>query len=74
MDCVGHSLVDLELYADFKTGFSFSVRLILILRRVLQSFEAFLNILTKRSHREALQSQLFGSFSEVETRPVKLSC
>ena len=63
-----------EFLADFKSGFSFSVRLIPISARVLQSFEAFLNILTKRSHCEALQSGLFGSFSVVETRPRKLSC
>ena len=28
MDCVGQPGVDLEFHADFKSGFSFSVRLI----------------------------------------------
>ena len=36
-------------------------------------FWGFFIILSKRSHREALQSQLFSSFSVVETRPFKLS-
>ena len=74
MDCIGQPGVDLKFHAYFNSGFSFFCPIDLHFRCVFQSFEAFLNILTKRSHCEALQSQLLASFSVVETRPVKMSC
>ena len=74
MDCVGQPGVDSEFYGDFKYGFSFSVQLISISTRTSKVLRLFFNILTKRSHYEALQSQLFGSFSVFETQPVKFSC
>ena len=73
MDCVGQPGLDSEFYTDFKSGFSFFVGLIPISAESSKVLRLFLNIATKRSNCEALQSQVFGSFSKVETWPLKLS-
>ena len=72
MNCIGQSEVDLEFHADIKSGFSFSVRLIPISAESSKVLRLFKNILTERRHSEALQSPLFGSFSVVETRFLKM--
>ena len=44
MDCVGQSGVDSEIYADFKSGFSFSVQLIFINAETLKVLGCFENV------------------------------
>ena len=73
MDWVGQPGIDSEFHVDFKTGFSVSVQLIPNSAESSKVLRLLKNILTERSHCEALKSQLIGSFSIVETRPLKLS-
>ena len=44
MDCVGQPGVDAEFYADFKSGFSFSVRLISISAETAKVLGCFENV------------------------------
>ena len=44
MDCIGQPGVDSEFQADFKSGFSFSVRLISISTETSKVFGSFENV------------------------------
>ena len=77
MDCVGQPGLDSEFYADFKSGFSFSVRLISISDKTSKVFCRFENVyvfLLPPSNNFTQQESLTGRVSTTDNEPKSWLC